>query len=319
MKNLSVLDIINSIDSFSPDEKNLLLTYIEQKTDNEKILNLVNSIAIKAHTCPHCGSHDIRKFGTNKGLQRFDCKNCLKKYNSLTGTPLAHLHKREQWLNMASALNDSISLDKTALRCHIAHSTAFRWRHKFLKNISTDMPKTLDGIVEADETYLPRSHKGKHNDDEKPRKRGGIKGKGLSQKFVGLIVALDRLGGIIDGILDDSSTKSITKILKNRLSGRSKLCIDGGSALWGFVTQNKVSCAIMPSGKYICEYDPIYHIQTVNSYHSRLKSWIGRFHGVATKYLPSYLGWFRKFEQTTYSLSHVGWLQNSLTLPVNPF
>ena len=33
MKNLSVLDIINSIDSFSPDEKNLLLSYIEQKTD----------------------------------------------------------------------------------------------------------------------------------------------------------------------------------------------------------------------------------------------------------------------------------------------
>ena len=44
MKNLSVLDIINSIDSFSSDEKNLLLTYIEQKTDNEKILNLISEI-----------------------------------------------------------------------------------------------------------------------------------------------------------------------------------------------------------------------------------------------------------------------------------
>lgn len=39
--------------------------------------------------------------------------------------------------------------------------------------------------------------------------------------------------------------------------------------------------------------DKVFHIQNVNAYHSRLKAWIGRFHGVATKYLDHYLGWFR--------------------------
>ena len=34
----------------------------------------------------------------------------------------------------------------------------------------------------------------------------------------------------------------------------------------------------------------IYHIQNVNNYDSRLKSWMRRFNGVATKYLDSYLG-----------------------------
>ena len=35
-----------------------------------------------------------------------------------------------------------------------------------------------------------------------------------------------------------------------------------------------------------------YHIQNVNSYHSRIKSWIiSVFHGVATKYLNHYLWW----------------------------
>ena len=47
MNNLSILDIINAIDSFSCDEKNQLINYIEKKTDTEKILNIVNSIAIK--------------------------------------------------------------------------------------------------------------------------------------------------------------------------------------------------------------------------------------------------------------------------------
>lgn len=33
----------------------------------------------------------------------------------------------------------------------------------------------------------------------------------------------------------------------------------------------------------------LYHIQNVNSYHSKLKRWIQRFNGVATKYLYNYL------------------------------
>jgi hypothetical protein len=42
----------------------------------------------------------------------------------------------------------------------------------------------------------------------------------------------------------------------------------------------------------------IYHIQNVNAFDSRLKNWIRRFHGVATKYLDSYLGWFRALDRS---------------------
>ena len=40
-----------------------------------------------------------------------------------------------------------------------------------------------------------------------------------------------------------------------------------------------------------------YHIQNVNAYQSRLKSWMAPFKGVASKYLPSYLGWRRAIER----------------------
>ena len=40
-----------------------------------------------------------------------------------------------------------------------------------------------------------------------------------------------------------------------------------------------------------------YHVQNVNAYHSRFKSWLGHFHGVATKYLPNYLGWCRVMDE----------------------
>lgn len=35
----------------------------------------------------------------------------------------------------------------------------------------------------------------------------------------------------------------------------------------------------------------VYHIQNVNAYDSRLKGWMFRFRGVATKNQPNYLGW----------------------------
>jgi hypothetical protein len=39
--------------------------------------------------------------------------------------------------------------------------------------------------------------------------------------------------------------------------------------------------------------EQVFHVQNVNAYDSRLKTWMRRFHGVATVYLSHYLGWRR--------------------------
>jgi len=33
------------------------------------------------------------------------------------------------------------------------------------------------------------------------------------------------------------------------------------------------------------------HVQNVNGYHRRFRQWLARFNGVASRYLPNYLGW----------------------------
>jgi len=35
----------------------------------------------------------------------------------------------------------------------------------------------------------------------------------------------------------------------------------------------------------------VIHVQNVNAYHRRFKEWLARFHGVASRWLPNYLGW----------------------------
>ncbi len=46
-----------------------------------------------------------------------------------------------------------------------------------------------------------------------------------------------------------------------------------------------------------------------SGYHSRLKTWVRKFNGVATRYLENYLGWFRTLDrESPNSLKAVQWL-----------
>ena len=77
------------------------------------------------------------------------------------------------------AMIDAKSLAKTAQLCGIHPTTAFRWRHRFLRSPATGKPRSLSGIVEADETFILESFKGRWSDlRRKPRKRGGRQASG---------------------------------------------------------------------------------------------------------------------------------------------
>jgi hypothetical protein len=54
--------------------------------------------------------------------------------------------------------------------------------------------------------------------------------------------------------------------------------------------------------------DGAFHVQNVNACHGRLKGWMGRFNGVATRYLPHYLGWRRTLERAAEPSASKTWL-----------
>lgn len=106
--------------------------------------------------CPACHSKRIGKWGSANRLRRYRCKDCKVSFNCLTGTPLAQLHKRELWSGHAQALVDGISLRKVAARLDVDLTTAFRWRHRFLRAPKAVKAQKVQGTVEADETFFRR-------------------------------------------------------------------------------------------------------------------------------------------------------------------
>lgn len=243
--------------------------------------------------CPHCQSDDIVRWGSANRLRRYRCKACEVTFNALTQTPLAQLHKRELWIGNAQALVDGISLRKVAARLDIHVETAFRWRHRFLTEPKTLKPRALEGTVEADETYFLYSEKGSRKLVRPARKRGGkAKKRGLSAEQVPVLIARDRNAATTDQILEDRTTQSIAAVLGPIVAKSAVLVSDGAGAYRAFAGQAGIPHVALnlSAGEHTWG---IYHIQNVNNYCSRLKGWMRRFNGVATKYLDSYLGWHR--------------------------
>jgi len=100
---------------------------------------------------------------------------------------------------------EGVSLAKAAERCGVHPTTAYRWRHRFLSAPALDKPRTLQGIVEADEIFVLESFKGRRSGlTREPRERGGkARHPGGFFENIPVLVARDRSGATTDAVLPD--------------------------------------------------------------------------------------------------------------------
>ena len=245
--------------------------------------------------CPHCHSSVINRHGKVNKMQRYRCKNCGKTFVATTGTPLARLRYKELWIDYIRCMLDSKVLRQCADECGINLKTSFRWRHRFLELPSAIKAKKLEGIIEADETLFPYSEKGSKKLTRKPRKRGmKAKKRGRSKEdWVPVLTVRDRGKNTYEAIVPSVTTDALHQELRGKLEKDSVLCSDGYKPYIALSAKNDLIHKRLDVTGGIKVIDKVFHIQNVNAYHSRLKAWIRRFHGVSTKYLDHYLGWFR--------------------------
>lgn len=265
-------------------------------------VSAVASVLPPPCACPHCQASgaQLRRWGYSHGLARLRCRNCGKTCNALTGTPLARLRKREQWPLYGQALIDGTSVRKAAQCCEVDKSTTFRWRHRFLQASATHQALHESGIVEADETFFLESCKGQRHLYRPARKRGGV---GSAWEHIAVLVVRDRSGQTADFRLEQCDTQHIAAALQPLVDKDAILCTDGATVYQAVARTLGLTHRAVNVSQGIRVVDKVFHIQNVNAYDSRLKGWMQRFHGVASKYLEHYLGWRRMLERYHQSIS----------------
>lgn len=304
MSNVST--ILADVRSLSNNEKEELFNAIgEILTISSYSNNLTQEVResrfSKGKICPHCTSEIVVRNGKYKGKQRYICKTCKKTFSDFTYSPVAHSKKpMDKWLAYAKCMIMGYSVRKSADAVDINSATAFFWRHKILEAVKKYMGfGSVDGIIKADETFFSISFKGNHKKSKtftmprEPHKRGKkAEKRGISKEKVCVACAIDRAGNIIMDLicLGIMTSKQLEGFYGGHIGDSSIFCTDSHKSYVKFTQNFELDHKRVKSGYY---KEGAYHIQHINSLHSKLKKWIKDFNGVSTKYLSNYLYWFK--------------------------
>lgn len=237
--------------------------------------------------CPDCRSRDVRLDGHEEsGLQRFRCRECGRRYNSLTGTVLEHSKSdMPTWVNFVRLMRFNVPLDAIAEVCGVTHQTAWEWRHRLFATVDGYQDRlVLRDRVWLDETYVA--------DTDLTHGYGEARKRGLSRQKLCIVVAIDVHKNPVAKVCGHGkpSSKRIKDALEKNVAEGSTIVGDKERA------HNALVRAVNGTHEaYKADIrDPVYleQVAMVNNLCSWLKRYLWRFTGMDMKYIQSYLNWY---------------------------
>jgi len=90
---------------------------VEVLRQERKLPDPLAGILALEPACARCHHQPCGRWGKAHGLARYRCSVCGKRFNALSGTPLARLRHRECWGEYAQALIDGATVRGAPLRC----------------------------------------------------------------------------------------------------------------------------------------------------------------------------------------------------------
>ena len=116
-----------------------------------------------------------------------------------------------------------------------------------------------------------------------------------------ILVARDREGRTLDAVNGRGALTAalLDRDLLLRLNRQALLVSDSHAAYRAFARKHGIAHETVNAhaGVRVRRLGNLaIHVQNVNAYHQRLKAWLQRFRGVASRYLTNYLGWRRALD-----------------------
>ena len=226
----------------------------------------------KIECCPICGASNFIKYGSYNGKQRYKCKECSKSFSKNTNILWSYSKKDlSMWIKFIELMMKRRSLRFCAEKLNINIATAFYWRHKILLVLKNDtVPSSLMGHVHMNKTILKENFKGSRNMTEKRRRNiWVVAAKGDEDSML-----------VMPAFCDFWNWNLFRNKIYSRIEKQAYIVpyedryINIQAKKHNKTMTTKANPAPENRIKYII----------VN-----LRKWLGKYKGVATKYLESYL------------------------------
>ena len=240
--------------------------------------------------CPHCGNIGAYKLEPKPGSKRpvrpgvYKCAACRKQFTVTVGTIFESsrvpLNKWLYAIHLMCSSKKGVSAKQLERDLEVQYKTAWFLCHRIRKAMEKEpLRSKLDGVVEADETYVGgKLRKGG------PRPQGPLSG---GKKMV-VYTLVSRDGEARSQLVDDAKAETLQTVMRNEVEGEAHIMTDGAHAYWGtdayFRSHETVDHT---RGEYV---RGIVHTNFAESYFSLLKRGIlGIFHHVSRKHIQRYL------------------------------
>ena len=260
--------------------KEYRLKLFKEKID-KSTLKIENNINDKKQNkyikCPHCKSEDVIKYGSYNGIQRYKCKNnkCERTFTKQTESPFRYSKKfKQNYQKYKELYEKGLTIRQCAEILNISIVTSFFWRHRFLYNLKeVNYVEKLCDYAELTRVVLLENFKGdRYSKNKEKDKISIVNAMNKSIDIISIIAARNHLGfrELKENIEPRIDKKAIAVAF---LDGRLQAFSDKHNTI------NKIRIRRI-------DITPI-----DASYSVKIKRWLKKFRGVATKYIDHYLSW----------------------------
>ena len=236
-------------------------------------------------TCPHCESGRVEPKADGDRIGRWNCHACKCSFNVLSGTILSKTKiPLQKWflaVSMMANAKKSMSSHQLARDLNLPQTTAYYMQQRIRAQMAKDMTGLLQGIVEADETYVggkPRK-RSKNDKTQHPRGRGTSK--------TPVIGAVERGGRVVAQMATDLTGKGVLEFIKRNVDPAGSVLITDEYKGYNAV-KKEYHHAVVDHSKTYADGDT--HTNTIEGVWSLLKrAWYGSHHHYSKRYTPLYV------------------------------
>jgi transposase-like protein len=240
--------------------------------------------------CPHCGESERKPYPLKSTTRKlYKCAACRKQYTVTVGTIFEGSHiPLNKWL-LAFYLLCSSKKGMSAHQLHrmlgVTYKSAWFMAHRI--RYAMEQPpfaKPLEGVVEADETYVGGKERNRKQQDKQHKT-----GRGTNKTPV--VSLVERGGKVRSFRMANVTGLEIKGAIRRNVSPGARIMTDSFKSYRGLAKE-------FLSHEYVSHSDGEYvrgdvHTNTAENYFSILKRGIdGTYHHISEAHLPRYLAEF---------------------------
>lgn len=264
-----------------------LLTIFARFPDQEACIEYLEKVRwADAPSCPFCGADKVARKSESERVGRWNCHACRSSYNVLSGTIMekTRLPLQKWFLAIGLVVNAKKSLSSCQLARDLDLNQKSAWylQQRIRAAMLTEEGELLQGIVEADETYVGgKPRKGNRRDDDTPAPRG------RGTRKTSIVGAVERGGRVVARVSPDLSGKGLLKFLRQAVDPRGTLLITDELPAYNAAGKVFQRAVINHSREYAVGAT---HTNTIEGFWSLVKrTWYGTHHHYSKKYMPLFV------------------------------